>query len=72
MQHDGNCLHLDRRWDMEACGLDILHDFRVDFVLLLKLIKGGYGVREIRPLNVDPVLVPEAIYLRGKRPTPSF
>lgn len=56
---------------MEACSLDILHDFRVDFVFLLKLIKGGNGVREICSLNVDPVLVPEAIYLQGKTQTPS-
>lgn len=71
VQHDRNCLHLDGSWDMEACSLDILHDFRVDFVFLLKLIKGGNGVREICSLNVDPVLVPEAIYLQGKTQTPS-
>lgn len=71
MQHGGNGLHLDGCWDMEACSLDILHDFRVHFVLLLELIKGGNGVREICSLNVDPVLVPEAIDLQDKN-TNSF
>lgn len=72
MQHGGNRLHLDGCWDMEACSLDILHDFRVHFVLLLELIKGGNGVREICSLNVDPVLIPKAIDLQGKRQTLSF
>lgn len=72
MQHGGDCLHLDGCGDMEACSLDILHDFRVHLVLLLELVKGGDGVREICALNVDPVLVPEAIYLPGKRQTPAF
>lgn len=63
MQHDRNCLHLDGCWDVEACSLDVLQDFRVHFVLLLKLLKGGNGVREICSLDADPVLVPEAIDL---------
>lgn len=66
MQHGGDGLHLDGCGDMETCSLDVLQDFRVHFVLLLQLIKGGNGVREVCPLNIDPVLVPEAIYLQRK------
>lgn len=69
MEHDGNRLHLDRRRDAEAGGLDVLHDLRVDLVLLLKLIKRGNRVREVRSLNADLVPVSEAVYLTGERQT---
>jgi len=66
MQHDGNGLHLDGRGDLEASSLNVRHDFRVDFVLLLKLIKRGNWVRKICSLNADLVLISEAVYLKAK------
>ena len=72
MKHDGNSLHLDWCWDPEASSLNILHDFRVDFVFLLKLIKRGNRVRKICSLNINLVSISEAVYLKGKRQTLSF
>lgn len=69
MKHDGNSLHLDWCWDLEASSLNILHDFRVDFVFLLKLIECGNWVRKICSLNINLVLISEAVYLKGKRQT---
>lgn len=69
MKHDWNGLHLDWRWNLEASSLNILNDFGVDFVFLLKLIKRGNWVRKICPLNVNPVLISETVYLKGKRYT---
>lgn len=72
MKHDGNGLHLDWCWDLEASSSDVLHDFGVDFVFLLELFKGGNWVRKICSLDIDPVLISEAVYLKGKRQTLSF
>lgn len=72
MEHDGNRLHLDRRRDPEAGGVDVLQDLRVDFVFLLKLIKCGNRVRKVRSLDTDLVPISEAVYLTGKRQTLSF
>lgn len=66
MKHDGNSLHLDRCWDLEASSLNILHDFRVDFVFLLKLLKRSNWVRKICSLNINLVLISEAVYLKDK------
>lgn len=72
MEHDGNRLHLDRRRDPEASGMDVLQDLRVDFVFLLKLLKRGNRVRKVRSLDTDLVPISEAVYLTGKRQTLSF
>lgn len=72
MKHDGNGLHLYWCWDLEASSSDVLHDFGVDFVLLLELFKRGNWVRKICTLNINLVLISEAVYLKGRRQTLSF
>jgi len=72
MKHDWNGLHLDWRWNLEASSLNILNDFGVDFVFLLKLIKRGNWVRKVCSLNINPVLISKTVYLKGKRHTLSL
>jgi len=50
---------------MKAQRLEVRHDSCINRVLGLQLFKRGYGLRNVRPVDVYVMLVAEVVYLQN-------